>query len=1428
MVAGPGAVSRASATVYLEDSPAAQDVADEAESHAREGRWGEAAAGFQRLIEEFPHKLMPGPDESYTDAVRWAERRLAEEPALLAAYRRRYGPEAERALDRAREMAGGWPAETDAVVAVWRRYALTSAGLEAALWLAGQRVERADAAGSGSVLEAVAGHTDLPGRAAEYHRLRAWTAALADDAEARQAAVSAWRGHGDGDDDGPSSEWVDALERLAAASSAAAGGAGSSAEPPSLEKPLWFTRLAPNPDRSRNLLTSRGVNPRNREATDLRPVAAGGLIFINDNQRVVASDALSGRLRWTYRPAAAEQAETDRRVRMARVSQVVPDEREVSVRGDAVYAVLGELLPWQGRRRNAVISRTHLTCLDRETGELRWSVQAEDLDPSLGRTTFHGTPVLRGGQLLVMARRGQASSFQDSYLIAVDPADGTLRWRRHLSSTARPNNRNRPAALSSMTLDGELVYITDNLGAVAAVEARSGTVRWARVIPQASPPKPGRAAKTAQPFSRRTAPLVCRAGLLLPLHLDGASGLVLDPASGQVRERLGLKPLMRNVTDLFPLPGGDVLAVGVWSDPESEDKQQKWPGVKRLNGENFETQWVHLDRNTSDPLPPRVVYDRSGDTLLVAHAHQPFYQLDAATGRVATEATLPWRGVVIRAGNAWVLSDGANSAGFMDWPTAYAELQARLGRPDAGTDAGLDLARLAVEANEPGALLEGVEHVIQAMSRSDSDFSISAGPPRSAQRSEAFRELYALTRRHEDIGTEAITRVFDRLATITQSPEELLGYHLAQGRFYEAVGQTTKATGLYQAVLLDPAQAQARVVTLGTSRRGGLAARQRLEKLKENGGEGFYDEFERRARQEYAAALRDPSGGTEALLAIAERYPLAAIAPEAIFAAAQRQADEPAHPAAITQYRRAFQLAQDTDLRRRAAGALTTYYESQGRPAAAATWLEQVIRDHPRLTPVRDGVPIDPTGWIAELRSRSETSARRPRVGPPFGPTWDLAGALFPATEYVGASSRLDAFLIVPADRRAGAALYESGRRDASWITFLPERDLTLAHLGRDNLLLWSAETGRLYGLDAATGRPSWPAIAVGPLLTELGEGGLAGARRVHAGAVLDVIEAEFGGQEQVRLDREIAAAAEAEAGVARVVAGQGVALVIDGRGRAAGIDRYTGRALWQNALPIDLFTDAAIGEDVVAVAGLAAPGGETQAGRVMLVDLVTGRLRFLPIEDREAIVWLGFSPSGDLAVATASRVSLYGRRDGGLRWRVPLSEFTGEPRILATDEALFLADNARLSAVDLKAGRLTPSIVNTLARGVLISGGDRLLHLTPQDVTAISKDLTLSWRDAIELDPKRLLYHAAERDHVLVVTQPAPEAENAGVRLFAIERRTGRIVAESVIGGFSPSRPPTDLRPMDGQVLITSRGRITVVPGAAFPAEPTTDPGTP
>ncbi len=1416
----PGLPTAHAATVYLEDSPAAQELVEEAESLQTQGRLGEAVDLLQRVIEDYGNKLMATDEAAYTDALRWVGDRINRDPVLAAAYRERFAHEARRLLDHALTPA----ADASALAQVAQRYALTEAGLKATLALAGLRLEEADAAGAAALLRSLETHPDFALHAAAAHRLTAWAAGMAGEADAVTAALVRLEAVAPDQAHATREELAALLEHHARI----VGHAAPPHDPPPLERPLWEIDLAT--DRSPqdtashgqtvhvfelddpgaaarihvNVARSPGRMPAaNQPTPTLRPVATEQMLVVSDNERVIAVDRTSGRVRWVYdheMPTIEGQ-----RYNLAGFGRVTLDERAVLHHGDAIYAVMGHTVPWQGRRAQ-LAPPTQLVCLDAQTGSLRWAVATGDLDEGIGRASFHGTPVACDGQIIAMARRSQVSSFQDSYLLSIDAHAGTLRWRRHLGSTSGGINRGGASPLSRMTLMGERIYFCDNQGTAAALDARTGTVRWLRVLTTQSADARGRPSADISPFSDTASPTMSRAGLILPLETEQGRGLLLDPEDGSILRTFNTQSGMARADDLMALPGGDILAIG--------------PTVLRLDGDTFQQRWAFQ--------PPRAASGSPGPAHITVLGPRAIYssgtpgsprldEIDLETGESVRHHPVPWAGPVLALGDAWIVTSGTRMGSYLDWPSAYAKLKQQAADRPGSPEPGLNMAMLALSAGRADAVGEGVDLAMTALAHADTRQGRAADARREA-RKRVFDELLTLTHRTRDIDPAVIEAIFDRLAATTDNPGELVAYNLGRGAFLERTGRLEQAVEYYQAVLLDPQLAARPADQAGAVRRGEVAARQRLFALVEAHGPRVYENFERRATLELASI---PPGGRDALnelLALAQRYPLAEAAAEALFLAARRQAQSPAHAAAVTQFRRAYQMTAADDLRRRAAASLADYYQQQGRPDAAIRWLELVARDHPGLRLPRGDQLVAPADWIATLRQGHATPPTRPRLTPPLGQPLTLAGTPLPHVSTVSDDTLTTREVILSSGRGARPAagktyqlsLYTLPETTPRWTVPAPPGDPHLVDQDDHHALLWSAAAGTIHALSTRDGSPLWPAVEVLPLLREVGDHGLAERRRATAGDVLDVVEGDAALLRQVRGE----VTPDRTDQPPRVVAGESVVCVIDGRGRAVGLDRYTGRALWHFAMPMDAVTHAALIDDVLAVAGVTAPDTESASSMVVVLDLVTGRPRFPGIEDRDPVQWLGAAPGGDPLLLTQTQLTRHDRRDGQLLWRLTLGHPVADPAVTLSDDILYISGESRLLAVDLASAALLAAAPDLPGRTDGVGFNGRLIALSPDGATALNPDLSTAWRDAIHLQPKRLTTQRLGERHVALLAQP-PGGGLDTIHLYLLDADTGRIVAELVTPPGRVGSTPVTVRLLENHLLLAARGQTLIIPGS-------------
>ena len=982
---------------------------------------------------------------------------------------------------------------------------------------------------------------------------------------------------------------------------------------PPLDQPLWQTVLSDEVEGEAEL------DPSGQGATQaMTPTAAGPAVVLSDGFNIVSLDRTSGRLRWSYSPeAVADDPAVDRRRR--RFMRTLTEQRSVCYADGRIYAVVGFPEGWSGRRM-AQGASSSLVCLDAETGEPLWSLDDEQLEATLGNASLHGTPVWFDGRVLLMARRSQMAGFQDSYLLAVDGRDGTVQWRRHLASTSGPSRQTQSPTLSRMTLHGGRVYFTDTLGAAACVDARRGTVRWVRLLVEPAADEAGRPAATASPLSDLADPLVCGAGLILPLRLDDTAGLLLDPGDGRVLRRWAMSDWPLNTVGYFLPVNGDVLAVGT--------------RLARLDGETLEPVWVQeesanalRDAGVNVAAGGRVAV--LGDRVLfpMAGANNLIGTLDLATGEPRARYETAINRNLVAAGDAVVASAGGRVAGYLRWEDAYERLAARIAEDPRDLETALNMAQLAVNARRSDAVLEGVDAALSALAAITAESELP-GAELDRTRQRVVDELLGLAERPDAVEPAVVAGLFQRLGATTRTPGELVAFNLAFGRYNERAGRLTEAAAAYQSILADDALAAATFEQHGRSRRGDLAARQALADLVEEHGPEVYAPFEDEARQRLARLQLAGMPSVEDLLSLADRYPLAEASAEALYAAAELRSKDEQHAAAVVPYRRAFDRARSDALRSEVAGALTRYYVQHGRPADAARWLAFVSQAAPDLQPIRDGAAVELRPWLAELEAAETVEAALPRLELPLGEPITLPGRPLVPLDDDATSAEASLFVLRDGEALSLYALPETTPRFTVQPAVRTPSDLLidrrpdpddprLVDLGPDNFLLYSTDTGRLTCLDVRTGREAWPGVEVTALLDEVGDRrDLAERRRAAAGNVLTIIEGDNQFANDIRIQRGQPVPPPAGITAPLVLASGTVVAVVDRNGRAVGIDRYTGRALWHFTLPAEAVTTARVLDDLLVIAGVLSPDSDAQSAVFAAIDLATGRPRFPVRED--------------------------------------------------------------------------------------------------------------------------------------------------------------------------------------------------------------------
>src|SRR5512139_309589 len=107
----------------------------------------------------------------------------------------------------------------------------------------------------------------------------------------------------------------------------------------------------------------------------------------------------------------------------------------------------------------------------KEGPRLLWQVN------DLGRG--YATPSVAGGRIYLMGNRG----LEDEFVSALDVKDGKKIWSTRIGVVGNPNQQpNFPAARSTPTVDGAVLYALGSNGDLVCLEAATGKVRWQKSL----------------------------------------------------------------------------------------------------------------------------------------------------------------------------------------------------------------------------------------------------------------------------------------------------------------------------------------------------------------------------------------------------------------------------------------------------------------------------------------------------------------------------------------------------------------------------------------------------------------------------------------------------------------------------------------------------------------------------------------------------------------------------------------------------------------------------------------------------------------------------------------------------------------------------------------------------------------------------------
>ncbi|MFN0056702.1 MAG: PQQ-binding-like beta-propeller repeat protein [Planctomycetales bacterium] len=594
----------------------------------------------------------------------------------------------------------------------------------------------------------------------------------------------------------------------------------------------------------------------------------------------------------------------------------------VSIDGARLYARLGNSSP-HGRLRALRGAGSLLVSLDLERqGDLAWTIQGGEVDGPAGPWAFDGTPLAVQGRVYVPLRRSEPQLQLN--VACFDAESAKLLWNRKVClglEAFGPEFEELHNEL--LTYADERLYFCTNLGVVAALDARDGTVRWVASYPRGEISKP-------QDFNTRQEhgpnPCVVNGGVVFVAPTDADRVLAYDAATGILRWQCPLRGpahQLVGVVDGMLVVAGDLL----WG----------------LDADTGRIVWT-----SGQQVPDAVTRGRAavGGGLVYWPRNEELLLVDAATGQLTRRIDLAAQHGLSGGGNV-TLADGMLLLAQSNRLAAFSEFGSlRQRRQD----------QLTQRPNDPHAAFEWglLADALGESQEARAAFLRARELARSGDQRDGVRLA--------DQAAQELSRLLLRMGEPEVSPEE------AQALL--AAWQT----------LLESSSAEAPLDPSGQVTPAMQGVRE-MERLIARYGPRAYEPIERRAEQALAEALSETvAGAAEALLAaIPRRYPHAVAGNQAALEIARRQRDAGDLARSDSTYRRLLAEGAPRPATSAAQVGLALNAERRGAWRRAREWWTELGRTAQGSEVALEGAPRPVDAVVAERLAQLPS----PREMPP-------------------------------------------------------------------------------------------------------------------------------------------------------------------------------------------------------------------------------------------------------------------------------------------------------------------------------------------------------------------------------------------------------------------------------------------------------------
>jgi outer membrane protein assembly factor BamB/thioredoxin-like negative regulator of GroEL len=1231
------------------------------------GRYVDACMALQDILERYPNHVVNLGGGLYRGAHAYAVELLLSLPSeALTAYRAKYDAEARAAFQRALE-----DRDPSRLQAMLLRFAATSFGDDALDALAAVHLERGDAAEALYYLDEIArrhpgSEFDSSLRLAKVgwcHAALGDTAALEADREtARRRFPDAVVRVG-----GVETRLADYLEerarRAAAAPVRAASPSGwdrlggnnansrlQSPVPAGLEK-QWHARLDFEVPREAPF-ESMGLpeTAPDEILAPYHPAVFGGSVILHNGLWVEALNLYNGKRRWTFHTSKDESTAEQPDARQSYAATIAEGIAYVSLE------VPVDTVPRRYRFTPIVvpIPERKLFALDAETGAVVWrhdkfESASREQEAFLRKASIPTAPIVRRDLLIAGASYFEGKVH--SYLCGFDRLTGQLRWKTLICTGQQELNMFgqpfREHVTSPLAEEDGVVYFSANLGYVAAVDARTGLIRWITEYPQVPLPVTRNYQPQARELEWLNNPPILTPSLLYVAPLDSRDLLAIERNTGAIRWRAPRPKGVREARYVLGLTRSSVVLAGQGLFFVDRDTgQQRLPAVPFSHPREFA-----VGRGAITP------------SSILCPTDSGLYAFDPESGRSIGEPRR-WAGPdeggnVVSVDGFLVVVSNKQASVHYQWDELFVRLQRDVERRPDDPEPRLRLADAYEQANKLDVAAEAYRQVAELA-------SARGGPESDSVRLAARRGLFQV---HDQLAHRALlagdweraarflgeasrfayddeTRIRSLLAferyhrsrrdaagldltfrsMLEQASEASFDFYsdhapipaglyacLSLGEFHQQERRPTEAVQAYQDIVRRYPHVRFRGAEAGEF------AKQQIDILVAAAGPVVYAAFEREARELFTEARARKDEAT--LRRILDEYPNSSVTEECLIDLARLLKQSGRRGEAVKALRSFLQSFPHSRLRPEVIADVGAAYEGAGLLESAARVLRYLIDQHPSEFLSVEGRRTGVDTFARERLERLPSEwADAPTGELAAGSVAELWRRAYPGTSNLtiaqitgGWSPFFDEHLFFISNRTLCCVRRFDG--ELRW-SLKSLADIPKDRLVHQDGILVTSTVREVVAVQVETGDELWRAstdgyvksVAAGPatLVLSLEVPGVAGAASSHVLRGLDLLT---GG---TVWERVLQGRVSGEPGMADKLVWAVTTTATPGRANVTVLDAFTGRTYWE----VDSLKDPSVSPfsaEAVAIAetGLVLFSGHNQSNSLRLYDLARRELRW-------------------------------------------------------------------------------------------------------------------------------------------------------------------------------------------------------------------------